>query len=80
VLKHSFGGGRNGTITVTFRAGERMLKLTVTDDGAGPSMTTSAGETRLGVQLVDLLARNLSAVVLREQIEGLHKFELSLPA
>jgi two-component sensor histidine kinase len=80
VLKHSFGGGRNGTITVTFRAGERMLKLTVTDDGAGPSMTTSAGETRLGVQLVDLLARNLSAVVLREQIESLHKFELSLPA
>jgi two-component sensor histidine kinase len=80
VLKHSFSGGRNGTITVTFRAGERMLKLTVTDDGAGPSMTTSAGETRLGVQLCDLLARNLSAVVLREQLDNCHKFELSLPA
>jgi two-component sensor histidine kinase len=65
---------------VTFRAGERMLKLAVTDDGAGPSMTTTAGETRLGVQLVDLLARNLSAVVLREQVDNCHKFELSLPA
>jgi two-component sensor histidine kinase len=78
-LKHSFPDDRRGHVTVTFKEGEQLYRLTVVDDGVGSSMTTASGEARLGVQLVDLLGRNLDAMIHRERIEGVHKFELSLP-
>lgn len=79
IFKHSFADQRAGTMHVSVKQGERVLSLTISDDGAGASTALPGGEPRLGTQLVELLARNLNAVVVRETVDGRHKFELSMP-
>jgi two-component system, sensor histidine kinase PdtaS len=60
-VKHAFPGGRKGNITVTFRRTEGALRLSVSDDGVGvtPPERESDDGSRLGMTIVDLLAKYL---------------------
>lgn len=60
-LKHAFPGGRDGRIRLTAKTGaDREMLLTVADDGVGlpPALAPHRADT-LGLQLVDILTRQL---------------------
>ncbi len=60
-LKHAFPPGRSGRITIELRENEeRMIRLTVRDDGVGIPDTVDLNTAEsLGFQIVSLLAKQL---------------------
>jgi two-component sensor histidine kinase len=69
-VKHAFPDGRKGNITVTFRRTEGALKLSVTDDGIGMAGHGSGSDdgARLGMTIVELLAKYLGGST--QQVSG----------
>jgi len=58
-VKHAFGGGRGGVLTVRLRAGEPMHELIIQDDGPGfPSSPASDGGG-IGLSLFEGLTRQI---------------------
>lgn len=60
-LKYAFPKGRYGTIDITVKEIGGRLRLSVADDGIGQSGTISG--TGFGTRLVDMLSRQLRAMV-----------------
>ena len=63
-LKHAFNGRPRGTITVTVEQDVKNAKVMVEDDGCGISHQASDG---FGLQLVEMLARQINGTLSREQ-------------
>jgi two-component sensor histidine kinase/ABC-type amino acid transport substrate-binding protein len=60
--EHAFPDGRNGTIGIRFRKIDDTLHLVIEDDGIGmPEDTVKAGNSSVGLMLVDVLASQLEA-------------------
>ena len=68
-LKHAFPGGRRGRITIELARGEAdEVMLSVSDDGVGmPEGLDVASATTLGLQMVTLLADQLSGALAIER-------------
>jgi len=63
-LKHAFGDAKGGTVSVSIaRAGPESIKLIVADDGMGNHNT---GKDGLGTQLINMMIRQHSGSVVRE--------------
>ncbi|NVN89306.1 MAG: PAS domain S-box protein [Desulfuromonadales bacterium] len=81
-LKHAFPDGRSGTITVRCRRdeGERIV-LAVADNGVGmqPGLDIKNADT-LGLQLVDMLAKQLRGAALMDGTQGGTVVSISFPS
>jgi len=76
-LKHAFPGGRSGSITVEGEQRGGKVTLVVRDDGVGlPATPQKHGS--LGLQIVEILARQLRAVLTIERGSGA-TFRLTFP-
>jgi two-component sensor histidine kinase len=81
-FKHAFPNQRHGNLEILFRVdeGKGCLQLSVEDDGIGcPATLPDSNGNSLGMKLVDMLARQLSGRVAREQSLG-SLFVLQFPA
>ena len=66
--KHAFPGGRSGEVEVRVERVEAGVRLEVRDDGIGlPEDHTARSARSMGLRLVDLLARQIGAVVRLER-------------
>lgn len=62
-FKHAFTDAREGRIWLRFRARERLLELTIEDNGRGMDESQTARRTPLGLGLVATLAEQLDAAL-----------------
>jgi two-component sensor histidine kinase len=70
-LKHAFRDGRRGWIQVRLKIEPRGYSLTVADNGTGLPLGVDGGPSgSLGLQLVDMLARQLKATLTVGSVEG----------
>ena len=67
-LKHAFGEGEGGRVSVSLREGDKTLELVVEDDGVGYSgevEATVCGEPGIGSELVQALVGQLRGKLVR---------------
>jgi PAS domain S-box-containing protein len=80
-LRHGFGGGRRGTLSVSLARSGDALVLAVADDGKGLCAGFDLeGDTGLGLQLSRMLAMQLKGRLVAERPEkGGARFVFSMP-
>ena len=79
-LKHAFPGGRSGTLRVSFVCAEQRCVLGVEDDGVGlPEGFDWTQTNSLGLQLVQILTKQLDGAVRIESRSPGTRFEISFP-
>ncbi|MBU1109896.1 MAG: MEDS domain-containing protein [Candidatus Riflebacteria bacterium] len=79
-FKHAFPGERAGTIQVGLKRNQDFFVLTVTDNGVGyPPDTDFSGTSSLGLQLVNVLAKQINGTIEYSRAEG-SCFCVTLPA
>ncbi|MBI2133724.1 response regulator [Candidatus Woesearchaeota archaeon] len=70
-LKHAFSGRKKGTITVSVKADDALVRMVVKDDGAGfPKGIDYSKTESLGLQLVNSLASQISASLEADTTKG----------
>ena len=75
-LKHAFPGDRRGEIYVGFHSkGEGQYELVVNDDGIGMNEADAKRGKTLGVQLIDIFAKQLKATLRLDTSQGT-KYEM----
>lgn len=70
-LKYAFPGGQMGKIRLSLKdLGEKMLQLTIADNGIGKSSASNSMGTGFGTQLVHLLTKQLEGTLTQEINKG----------
>jgi len=71
IMKYAFTGRAAGTITISARAAGGRAVITVRDDGAGISGSLDVASFKsFGLQLVDMMTRQLRGVMKMERVDG----------
>jgi len=70
-MKHAFGDGSKGEITVTVSKKEKRMSVTFEDDGPGlPESVTIEKSPGYGFQLVHMLVKRINGVMTVENHNG----------
>ena len=70
-LKHGFAAGSGGTVQLTVERADRVLRLTVRDDGVGfPAGFTLGADASMGLQLAASLAAQLGGQLTAQSDNG----------
>mgnify|MGYP001203916900 FL=1 len=65
-LKHAFPDGREGRVDLTLHKENELVRITLSDDGAGfPAGYTEGRDCRLGMELVQVLMNQLGGTISR---------------
>lgn len=81
-MRHGFPVDRGGNVFVKIFPHEGELRIEIADDGVGESSERAAGggpELRFGLTIVELLARQLQARIVREDARPGVRVTVSLP-
>ncbi len=71
IMKYAFTGRDNGKITVSARAVDGLATIVIEDDGNGiPESVDVAASRGFGLQLVDMLAKQLRGTIKIERVSG----------